>query len=267
VAALRVRRRGAFPKQIDDYAQFAARHGAKGLAWIKVNDSSSGLQGLQSPIAKFLDDKAWQGLARATSVESGDLLFFGAGDWLTVSKFMGQLRVRVALDLDQVAAGWQPLWVTGFPMFEYDDNAKRYLAMHHPFTAPLAAEPESLMADPAGALSKGYDMVLNGSEIGGGSIRIHNPQMQQAVFPAWHWRSGGSGKIRVSSRCTEVRRTAPRGHCFWADRIAALMSGEDSIRDVLPFPRPPRRNACSPRHLPGSRRYSLTNCIHCPRED
>jgi aspartyl-tRNA synthetase len=236
---LRVRGGAALSrKQIDDYAQFVARHGAKGLAWIKVNEGNSGLQGLQSPIAKFLDDKAWQGIARATSVESGDLLFFGAGDWLTVSNFMGQLRVRVAQDLDQVATGWRPLWVTGFPMFEYDESAKRYLAMHHPFTAPLDANPASLLADPAGAVSKGYDLVLNGSEIGGGSIRIHNPQMQQAVFGLL-----GIGESEAQEKfgflLDALKYGAPPhgGIAFGLDRLAALMSGEDSIRDVIAFPK------------------------------
>lgn len=225
-------------KQIDDYTQYVARYGAKGLAWIKVNDASAGLQGLQSPIAKFLDEAAWQGIAQSTAVENGDLLFFGAGEWLTVSNFMGQLRVRVAQDLKRVPEGWQPLWVTQFPMFEYDAGAQRYLAMHHPFTAPLEDGAEALLSDPAGALSKGYDMVLNGAEIGGGSIRIHRPQMQQAVFNLL-----GIGEEEAQEKfgflLEALKYGAPPhgGIAFGLDRIAALMSGEDSIRDVIAFPK------------------------------
>ncbi|HLF31812.1 MAG TPA: aspartate--tRNA ligase [Xanthomonadales bacterium] len=225
-------------KQIDDYTQYVARHGARGLAWIKVNDSNAGLQGLQSPIAKFLDHAAWRGIAQSTKVEDGDLLFFGAGDWLTVSNFMGQLRLRVAQDLKRVPEGWQPLWVTHFPMFEYDAEATRYLAMHHPFTAPLEDGAEALLSDPAGALSKGYDMVLNGAEIGGGSIRIHTPQMQQAVFKLL-----GIGEEEAQEKfgflLEALKYGAPPhgGIAFGLDRIAALMSGEDSIREVMAFPK------------------------------
>lgn len=239
VAALRVAGGATLSrKQIDDYTQYVSRYGAKGLAWIKVNDIDAGLPGLQSPIAKFLDEKAWQGVAAATAVKTGDLLFFGAGDWLTVSTFMGQLRVRVAQDLGQVAEGWQPLWITQFPMFEHDADANRYLAMHHPFTAPLEADAAALLADPAGALSKGYDMVLNGSEIGGGSIRIHNPQMQQAVFGLL-----GIGENEAQEKfgflLDALKYGAPPhgGIAFGLDRIAALMSDESSIRDVIAFPK------------------------------
>jgi aspartyl-tRNA synthetase len=225
-------------KQIDDYTGYVARYGAKGLAWIKVNDASSGLEGLQSPIAKFLDDKAWQGIASATAVASGDLLFFGAGDWAVVSNFMGQLRVRSALDLRLVQDGWQPLWVTQFPMFEWDEDSARFMAMHHPFTAPIEASPEALKADPSGSLSKGYDMVLNGSEIGGGSIRIHTPAMQQAVFDLLGIQPE-EAKLKFGFLLDALRYGAPPhgGIAFGLDRIAALMSGEDSIRDVIAFPK------------------------------
>ncbi len=239
VAALRIAGgAGVSRKQIDDYTKFAGRYGAKGLAWIKVNDGSAGLDGLQSPIAKFLDEKAWQGISRATAVESGDLLLFGAGDWLTVSNFMGQLRVQVARDLGQVKAGWQPLWVTQFPMFEWDAEAGRYLAMHHPFTAPVESDAKALLAGPAAALSKGYDMVLNGAEIGGGSIRIHKPQMQQAVFGLL-----GIGEAEAQEKfgflLDALKYGAPPhgGIAFGLDRIAALMAEEESIRDVIAFPK------------------------------
>jgi len=239
VAALRVPGgAGISRKQIDEYTQFVAKHGARGLAWIKVNDSSSGVQGLQSPIAKFLDDAAWEGIARSTAVESGDLLFFGAGEWLTVSNFMGQLRVRVAQDLDNVAKGWQPLWVTQFPMFEWDPEANRYLAMHHPFTAPAESDTQALLAGPAAALSKGYDMVLNGAEIGGGSIRIHNPDMQQAVFSLLGI-GAQEAREKFGFLLDALKYGAPPhgGIAFGLDRIAALMADEESIRDVIAFPK------------------------------
>lgn len=225
-------------KQIDDYTQYVSRYGAKGLAWIKVNDASAGLEGLQSPIAKFLDDQAWQGIASATAVESGDLLFFGAGDWAVASNFMGQLRVRVALDRGLVEPGWQPLWVTEFPMFEWDEESGRHMAMHHPFTAPIEASPEALKADPSGSLSRGYDMVLNGAEIGGGSIRIHNPAMQQAVFDLLGI-TPEEAQLKFGFLLDALRYGAPPhgGIAFGLDRIAALMSGEDSIRDVIAFPK------------------------------
>ncbi len=225
-------------KQIDDYTQYVARYGAKGLAWIKVNDIAAGLEGLQSPIAKFLDGKAWQGIAAATGVESGDLLFFGAGDWLTVSNFMGQLRVRSALDLGLVQEGWRPLWVTQFPMFEWDEDSGRFMAMHHPFTAPVENSPEALQADPAGSLSKGYDMVLNGAEIGGGSIRIHTPAMQQAVFDLLGI-GPDEARVKFGFLLDALKYGAPPhgGIAFGLDRISALMSGEDSIRDVIAFPK------------------------------
>ena len=225
-------------KQIDDYTQFVARYGAKGLAWIKVNDATAGLAGLQSPIAKFLDEKAWQGIAVATGAQSGDLLFFGAGEWQTTSNFMGQLRVRTALDLGLVSEGWQPLWVTQFPMFEWDDESGRYMATHHPFTAPLESSAEALRQNPAGSLSTGYDMVLNGSEIGGGSIRIHNPAMQQAVFDLLGIKPE-EAELKFGFLLEALRYGAPPhgGIAFGLDRITALMAGEDSIRDVIAFPK------------------------------
>jgi len=225
-------------KQIDDYTLFAGRHGAKGLAWIKVNDAAAGLAGLQSPIVKFLDDKAWQGIARATGVASGDLLFFGAGEWLPVSNFMGQLRVRIAQDLGQVAQGWQPLWVTAFPMFEWDEASGRFMAMHHPFTAPLAPDAEELLANPGNALSKGYDMVLNGAEIGGGSIRIHHAKMQEAVFGLLGIaQEEAQEKFGFLLEALKYGAPPHGGIAFGLDRIAAIMSGEDSIRDVIAFPK------------------------------
>jgi len=225
-------------KQIDGYADYAARFGAKGLAWIKVNDAAAGLEGLQSPVAKFLDEAAWNGIAAATAVESGDILLFGAGDWLTVSNFMGQLLVRIGRDRDLVGAGWAPLWVNEFPMFEWDEEAGRFTAMHHPFTAPSNPDPEALLADPGRSLSKGYDMVLNGAEIGGGSVRIHNPGMQSAVFKLLGI-SKEEAQLKFGFLLEALKYGCPPhgGIAFGLDRVVALMAGEESIRDVITFPK------------------------------
>jgi aspartyl-tRNA synthetase len=225
-------------KQIDGYADYVGRYGARGLAWIKVNDADAGIGGLQSPVAKFLDEQAWQGIAEATAVESGDILLFGAGEWLTVSNFMGQLLVRVGHDLGMAGEGWAPLWVNEFPMFEWDDDSGRYTAMHHPFTAPVDPDPEALLSDPGTALSKGYDMVLNGAEIGGGSVRIHNPGMQAAVFKLLGI-SDEEAEVKFGFLLEALKYGCPPhgGIAFGLDRIAALMSGEDSIRDVIAFPK------------------------------
>jgi len=239
VAALRVAGGAAMSrKEIDEYTAYIARYGAKGLAWIKVNDAAAGLEGLQSPVAKFLDAQAWQGIAAATGVQSGDILLIGAGAWLTASNFMGQLLVRVGHDRGLAEAGWKPLWVTHFPMFERDEAEGRLYAMHHPFTAPAGDDPKALLADPEAALSKGYDMVLNGAEIGGGSIRIHTPGMQQAVFKLL-----GIGEQEAQEKFGHLLEALkygcpPHGGiAFGLDRISAIMAGEPSIRDVIAFPK------------------------------
>ena len=239
VAALRVPGGATLSrKQLDEYADYAGRYGARGLAWLKVNDAAAGLEGVQSSIAKFLDEGTWQGIAGATGAESGDLLFFGAGEWLTVSTFMGALLVRLGRDLGLVREGWQPLWVNEFPMFEWDEQSGRYMAMHHPFTAPAVNDAAALAANPGEALSKGYDMVLNGAEIGGGSIRIHKPDMQQTVFGLL-----GIGEeeaqLKFGFLLEALKYGCPPhgGIAFGLDRIAALMSGEESIRDVIAFPK------------------------------
>lgn len=225
-------------KQIDEYTSFVARYGAKGLAWIKVNDAAAGIDGLQSPVAKFLDEKAWGGIAEKTGVESGDLLFFGAGDWLQTSTFMGHLLVRCGEDLKLAAEGWAPLWVTDFPMFEWDEESGRHMAMHHPFTAPQSDSAEDLKANAGTALSKGYDIVLNGAEIGGGSIRIHRPEMQQAVFELLGI-SEEEAETKFGFLLEALKYGCPPhgGIAFGLDRVAALMAGEPSIRDVIAFPK------------------------------
>jgi len=239
VAVLRVPGGAQFSrKQIDEYTAFVARYGARGLAWIKVNDAQAGLEGLQSPVAKFLDDKAWNGIAEQTGVQTGDLLFFGAGDWLQTSNFMGQLLVRCGENLGLAAEGWAPLWVTDFPMFEWDEVNHRHVAMHHPFTAPLTDTADELRANAASALSRGYDVVLNGAEIGGGSIRIHKPEMQQAVFELLGI-SEDEAQAKFGFLLEALKYGCPPhgGIAFGLDRIAALMAGEASIRDVIAFPK------------------------------
>jgi len=239
VAALRVPGGAELSrKQIDDYAALAARHGAKGLAWMKVNTPAGGVEGVQSPIAKFLDDATVDGIVARAGAEAGDLLLFGAGPALTVAAFMGALRLRVGHDRELVRPGWAPLWVVDFPMFEYDDEDARYYALHHPFTAPAVASPDALKDDPAGALSRAYDMVLNGAEIGGGSIRIHNPDLQQAAFDVLGI-DADEARTRFGFLLEALRYGCPPhgGIAFGIDRIAALMAGEDSIREVIAFPK------------------------------
>ncbi|QOC23067.1 aspartate--tRNA ligase [Wenzhouxiangella sp. AB-CW3] len=239
VAALRVPGGAQLSrKQIDEYTEYVGRYGAKGLAWMKVNDAAAGLEGVQSPVAKFLDEQAVSGVLSATEAADGDIVFFGAGSRQIVNTFLGALRLKVARDLELVGEGWKPLWVVDFPMFEYDEEDQRYYALHHPFTAPAVADAGALKADPVGALSRAYDMVLNGAEIGGGSIRIHNPELQQAVFDVLGIEEQ-EAKARFGFLLEALRYGCPPhgGIAFGIDRIAALMAGEDSIREVIAFPK------------------------------
>ena len=225
-------------KQIDDYAAHAAKHGAKGLAWMKIENAGKGRDGVNSPIAKFLDDATLAAILESTAAQSGDLLFFGAANYKGASDFMGALRVKIGKDLGLVANAWKPLWVTDFPMFEYDDEEQRYVALHHPFTAPAVDDIADLRANARIAVSRGYDMVLNGNEIGGGSIRIHRSDMQSAVFELL-----GIGAEEAQDKfgflLDALKYGAPPhgGIAFGIDRIAALMAGTESIRDVIAFPK------------------------------
>src|SRR5690242_3540952 len=225
-------------KQLDELAAYAAKFGAKGLAWMKIEDLAKGREGINSPVAKFLDDAALSKILQLTGAQSGDLLLFGAGRWKTVSDFMGALRLKVARDRGLVADGWKPLWVTDFPMFEYDETERRFVALHHPFTAPAVDDVEDLRARAATAVSRGYDMVLNGSEIGGGSIRIHRPEMQSAVFELLGiGAEEAQAKFGFLLKALTLGAPPHGGIAFGIDRIAALMAGTESIRDVIAFPK------------------------------
>ncbi|MFT3793002.1 MAG: aspartate--tRNA ligase [Rudaea sp.] len=239
VVALRLPNGASQPrKYLDDLGQYVTRYGAKGLAWIRVDDIAKGRDGLISPITKFLDDKALDGIFQAVGAQNGDVIFFGAGPYKTVSDYMGALRLKVGKDNGLAENAWKPLWVTDFPMFEYDAEAKRYVALHHPFTAPKVDDVADLKANAATAVSRGYDMVLNGNEIGGGSIRIHRPEMQSTVFELL-----GIGAEEAEAKfgflLEALKYGAPPhgGIAFGIDRIAALIAGTESIRDVIAFPK------------------------------
>ncbi len=239
VVALRVPRGGErfTRKQIDDYGPFVARFGARGLAWIKVNDRASGRDGLQSPIVKFLDDVALEAILEVTRAENGDLVFFGAGDAVAVSQYMGALRLKLGEDLDLLQGDWKPLWVVDFPMFEYNPDERRWDALHHPFTAPTG-DVDSLRAAPGETLSKGYDLVMNGVELGGGSIRIHDPDMQRAVFDLLGISTReAEQKFGFLLEALEYGAPPHGGIAFGLDRMASLMCGEGSIREVIAFPK------------------------------
>jgi aspartyl-tRNA synthetase len=225
-------------KEIDDLTAYVARYGARGLAYIKVNDLDAGLNGLQSPILKHLSDDAVAGILERTGAKTGDLIFFGADKARVVNDALGALRVKVGEDRGLVKEGWAPLWVVDFPMFEKDQQTKRWTALHHPFTAPSVNDADALRADPGNAMSRAYDMVLNGSEIGGGSIRIHDQNTQSAVFDIL-----GISKEEADEKfgflLTALQYGCPPhgGIAFGLDRIVMLMAGAESIRDVIAFPK------------------------------
>ena len=239
VAALRVPGGNALTrKEIDDYTDYVGRYGARGLAYIKCNDVAAGRDGLQSPILKFLPDEAIGGILERTGAETGDLIFFGADKASVVNESLGALRVRLGHDRGLVEPGWRFLWVVDFPMFEYDEREQRWSALHHPFTAPSVDDPEALEANPGAALSRAYDMVLNGTELGGGSVRIHRPEMQRRVLSLL-----GIGEEEAEEKfgflLTALRYGCPPhgGIAFGLDRLVMLMAGANSIRDVMAFPK------------------------------
>jgi len=223
-------------KEIDDYAPFVAAYGAKGLAYIKVNPD-----GLQSPIVKFLPADVLQAIVRRTGAKAGDVIFFGADKARIVNDALGALRVKIGEDKGLVQKGWQPLWVVDFPMFEWDEAENRWAAMHHPFTAPRDGHEDLLATDPGRALSKGYDMVLNGWEIGGGSVRIHRADVQAKVFKALGI-SDEEARAKFGFLLDNLQYGAPPhgGIAFGLDRLVTLMAGAQSMRDVIAFPKTQR---------------------------
>ena len=239
VAALRVPGGNSLSrKEIDDYTKFVSIYGAKGLAYIKVNDLAAGREGLQSPILKFLPDDVVDAILQRTAAETGDLVFFGADKASVVNESLGALRVKLGHDLDMVEHGWRPLWVVEFPMFEWDDKTQRWYALHHPFTAPRESDIDLLSNDPGKCLSRAYDMVLNGTELGGGSIRIHKTDVQQKVFemlgiPA----EEAEEKFGFLLQALKYGCPPHGGLAFGLDRLAMLMTGSASIRDVMAFPK------------------------------
>jgi len=228
-------------KEIDDYTNFVGIYGAKGLAYIKINSLEKGLEGLQSPILKFLSEAAIKIILERTAANDGDLIFFGAGKLKIVNESLGALRVKIGQDLDFIEPGWKPLWVIDFPMFERDEDENRWQALHHPFTSPADGHEDFLETDPGKALSKAFDMILNGSEIGGGSIRIHRRDIQLKVFHALNIEIN-EAKEKFGFLLKALQYGAPPhgGIAFGLDRVVALMAGEESIRDVIAFPKTQR---------------------------
>jgi aspartyl-tRNA synthetase len=243
VAALRIPGGGAMTrKEIDDCAPFVAVYGAKGLAWIKVNDvARANEEGLQSPIVKFLSESALREILARTGAQTGDVIFFGADKDKVVNDALGALRVKLGHERGFVSGEWKPLWVVDFPMFEYDDEKKTWAARHHPFTAPKDGHEERFTSDPANAIAKAYDVVMNGWEIGGGSVRIHRPEVQQKVFAALGI-SKEDQRRKFGFLLDALQYGAPPhgGIAFGLDRMAAMMAGVAQIRDVIAFPKTQR---------------------------
>lgn len=225
-------------KQIDEYTKYVGIYGAKGLAYIVVNDAESGREGLQSPIVKFLPDEAISAILQRTGAKNGDLIFFGADKTNVVNEALGALRVKLGHDLGMVADGWQPLWVVDFPMFEWDEKDKRWMALHHPFTSPKEEDLERLESDPGNCISRAYDMVLNGTEVGGGSMRIYRPNVQKSVFKQLGI-SDAEAEEKFGFLLDALKFGCPPhgGIAFGLDRLVMLMAGAQSIRDVMAFPK------------------------------
>ncbi len=239
VAALRLPQGGALSrKEIDDYTRFVGIYGAKGLAYIKVNALAKGREGLQSPILKFLPDETVDGILQRVGAEDGDLVFFGADKAHIVNESLGALRVRLGHDRGLLEAGWKPLWVVDFPMFEWDEQNRRWSSLHHPFTAAKEEHLELLERDPAACDSRAYDMVLNGTEIGGGSIRIHRAEVQEKVLRLLGIEDE-EAQEKFGFLLKALRYGCPPhgGLAFGLDRLVMLMAGAGSIRDVMAFPK------------------------------
>ena len=253
VAALRVPKGGELTrKEIDDYTEFVKIYGAKGLAYVKVNDVAKGVEGLQSPILKFLTPEVVATVLERTGAGNGDLIFFGADKAKIVNEALGALRVKIGHARGLAEAGWRPLWVLDFPMFEWDDEAKRWNAMHHPFTAPADGDENLLESDPGRARAKAHDMVLNGWEIGGGSIRIHRQEVQSRVFQALNiGPEEAQAKFGFLLQALQYGAPPHGGMAFGLDRVVTLMAGAESIRDVIAFPKT-QRAQCLLTHAPSA---------------
>lgn len=239
IVALRVPGGGSLSRKvIDDYTHYVGKYGARGLAYIKVNELAAGREGLQSPILKFLPDDVVAAIIERSGVADGDLIFFGADKTKVVNESLGALRVRLGIDLGLLEGDWKPLWVVDFPMFERDDKNDRWMALHHPFTSPNSDDPAALNENPGSSLSRAYDMVLNGTELGGGSIRIHSAEMQQAVLKLL-----GIGEQEARDKfgflLDALKYGCPPhgGIAFGVDRLVMLMTGATSIREVMAFPK------------------------------
>lgn len=247
VVALRVPHGGEMSrKEIDDYTQFVAIYGAKGLAYIKVNEKAKGREGLQSPIVKNINEAALEEILAKTGAQDGDIIFFGADKAKVVNDSMGALRLKIGLSEFAKARGlftpeWKPLWVIDFPMFEYDEQEGRYFAAHHPFTSPKDGHEELLESNPEKAYAKAYDMVLNGWEVGGGSVRIHREEVQSKVFRALNI-DAEEARAKFGFLLDALQYGAPPhgGIAFGLDRLVTLMTGSESIRDVIAFPKTQR---------------------------
>jgi aspartyl-tRNA synthetase len=239
IAALRVPGgAGISRKDIDGYTNYVSQYGARGLAYIKVNDVQAGRDGLQSPILKFLPDDVVEAIVARTAVENGDLVFFGADRATIVNESLGALRVRLGHDLGMIKGDWEPVWVVDFPMFERDTKSNRWMALHHPFTAPKNDDPAALAADPGASLSRAYDMVLNGTELGGGSIRIHRTDLQEAVLQLLGIEEQ-EARDKFGFLLDALKHGCPPhgGLAFGLDRLVMLMTGASSIREVMAFPK------------------------------
>ncbi|MGB8285294.1 MAG: aspartate--tRNA ligase [Candidatus Aquirickettsiella gammari] len=253
VAALRIPQGADLSrKAIEDYTQYVAIFGAKGLAYIKVTDRQAGAAGLQSPILKFMPEATVEAILQRVGAETGDMIFFAAGKAKTVNESLGALRVKCAHDFKCVKDEWSPLWVVDFPLFEFDAEEKRWQALHHPFTAPQVNEVAQLSANPATCLSRAYDMVLNGCEIGGGSIRIHDSHLQSAVFDLLNMGEQEQ-KEKFGFLLEALKFGCPPhgGMAFGLDRLVMLMTGAKSIRDVIAFPKT-QTASCPLTHAPSS---------------
>tara|TARA_R110002049_G_scaffold15822_2_gene64142 strand:- start:5478 stop:7256 length:1779 start_codon:yes stop_codon:yes gene_type:complete len=225
-------------KEIDDYTKYVANYGARGLAYIKCNDVAQGREGLQSPILKFLPDDVIEKIIQRTQAGNGDLLFFGADKTTVVNDALGALRVKLGIDRNLLEGEWKPLWVIDFPMFEWDEKENRWNALHHPFTAPNFDSAQQLLDNPGESLSKAYDMVLNGTELGGGSVRIHKQDIQKAVFEVLNIsEQEAESKFGFLLKALKYGCPPHAGIAFGMDRLIMLMTGSHSIRDVMAFPK------------------------------